>query len=142
MSQRAFIEIARNNLFAGLKLKAQNDHIDKISGPPYFGFDPNSMTLFLKTIPVNISRFDLLAVVKSSPGFVSLSMSEPLKSQGFSRFAWVLYVTEDHCNQSLELLTGKVVSGEFKLSPVRSQSSSKKEPKIQAPQPPQSLELD
>ena len=142
VSQRAFIDQASQNGFAGLKLKEGEKNIEKISGPPYFGFDPNSMTLFLKTIPVNISRWDLLAVVKSSPGFVSLSMSEPLKSQGFSRFAWVLYDTEEHCNESLEILTNKPVTNEFRLNPVRSQSSSKKEAKLQPPQSVESLMID
>lgn len=136
------MEIAKNNGFAGLKLKTQELPVEKISGHPYFGFDPNSMTLFLKNIPVNISRWDLLSVVKTSPGFVSLSMSEPLKTQGFSRFAWVLYDTESHCNESLELLTGRVVTPDFKLSPVKSQSVSKKELRLQPPLHPASVELD
>eukprot|EP00361_Fabrea_salina_P003326 CAMPEP_0202427462 /NCGR_PEP_ID=MMETSP1345-20130828/1684_1 /ASSEMBLY_ACC=CAM_ASM_000843 /TAXON_ID=342563 /ORGANISM="Fabrea Fabrea salina" /LENGTH=453 /DNA_ID=CAMNT_0049038187 /DNA_START=106 /DNA_END=1467 /DNA_ORIENTATION=+ len=142
VSHRTFIEGARSSAFEGLKLRDNGTTVDKISGPPYYGFDPNSMTLFLKTIPVNISRWDLLSVVKTSPGFVSLSMSEPLKSQGFSRFAWVLYDSEQRCNESLELLTNKTVVGDFKLSPVRSQSSSRKEVHIQPPQPLESLEAD
>jgi len=120
VSQRAFIESVKANDFAGLKLKNTETPIEKISGPPYFGFDPNLLTLFLKNIPVNISRWDILNLVKTSPGFVSLSMSEPLKSQGFSRFSWVLYDTEQHCNDSLELLTGRVVTPDFKLYPIKS----------------------
>ena len=30
-----------------------------ITGPPYFGFNANSMTLFIKTIPKNIARWDI-----------------------------------------------------------------------------------
>ena len=26
---------------------------------PYFGFDPNSMTLFIKSVPKNISRWEI-----------------------------------------------------------------------------------
>ncbi|CAG9334009.1 SRRT_2 [Blepharisma stoltei] len=142
VSHTAFIELSKHNGFSGLRLKIQESPVEKISGPPYFGFDPNSMTLFLKNIPVNISRWDVLNVVKTSPGFVSLSMSEPLKTQGFSRFAWVLYDTEDHCNESLELLTGRVVTPDFKLSPVKSQSVSRKELRLQPPQHPSCIELD
>lgn len=80
VSHRIFIETVRAHGFTDLKLSNEVPENEKISGPPYFGFDPNSMTLFLKTIPVNISRWDLLNVVKTTPGFVSLSMSEPLKS--------------------------------------------------------------
>ena len=142
VSHRLFLESVNKTLFAGLKLRECEKAIEKVSGAPYYGFDPNSMTLFLKNIPVNISRWDLLNVVKTSAGFVSLSMSEPLKSQGFSRFAWVLYDTEAHCNESLEYLTGKPVTSDFRLTPVRSQSSSRKDPKLQPPQSIESLAID
>lgn len=136
---KLFIESVRTNKFSGLRLR---DPSPNLAGPPYYGFDPNSMTLFLKTIPVNISRWDLLNVVKTSPGFVSLSMSEPLKSQGYCRFAWVLYDSEEHCNESLVLLANKTVSPEFKLSPVRSQSSSRKDIKVQPAQSWEALTVD
>ena len=142
VSHQSFLKQVQSYLFAGLKLRETEKNIEKISGPPYYGFDPNSMTLFLKTIPVNISRWDLLSIIKTSPGFVSLSMSEPLKSQGFSRFAWVLYDTEEHCNESLQVLANKPVTHEFRLNPVRSQSSSRKEPKLQPPQSLESLAMD
>ena len=134
-----FLEGVRTGKFQGLHLR---DSSPNISGPPYYGFDPNSMTLFLKTIPVNISRWDLLNVVKTSPGFVSLSMSEPLKSQGYCRFAWVLYDSEEHCNESLTLLANKTVTADFKLSPVRSQSSSRKDIKVQPPQSWEAFAMD
>jgi hypothetical protein len=102
-----FLEAIRSGRFEGLLLRDTGEAPAKIAERPYFGFDPNSMTLFLKTIPVNISRWDVLNVVKTTPGFVSLSMSEPLRSQGFCRFAWVLYDSETHCNESLSLLTMK-----------------------------------
>jgi hypothetical protein len=60
------------------------------------------MTLYLKSIPVNISRWDLLEIVRQSPGFVSLSMSEPLKSHNFVRYAWVSYDSNENCRKSKE----------------------------------------
>lgn len=30
----------------------------------YFGFDPNSMTLFIKSVPKNISRWEIKQVIK------------------------------------------------------------------------------
>lgn len=53
---------------------------DEISGPPLFGFDANRMTLYLRNIPVNVSRWNLLEVIRDTKGFVSLSMSEPLRA--------------------------------------------------------------
>jgi hypothetical protein len=75
-----FIDSVRSGRFEGLLLRDAGTEPEKIADRPFFGFDPNSMTLFLKTIPVNISRWDILNVVKTTPGFVSLSMSEPLRS--------------------------------------------------------------
>ena len=31
-----------------------------LNGSPFYGFDPDSFTLFIKAIPRNISRFDIL----------------------------------------------------------------------------------
>ena len=56
ISHKLFLESHSLNGFIGLKLRECEKLIEKISGPPYYGFDPNSMTLFLKTIPVNVSR--------------------------------------------------------------------------------------
>ena len=53
---------------------------DDISKEPLFGFDANFLTLYLKQIPVNISRWELLTHVRNTTGFVSFSMSEPLKT--------------------------------------------------------------
>ena len=142
VSSRSFLDSVKTHNFAGLKLVETFAVVEKISGPPFYGFDPNSMTLFLKTIPVSISRWDLLNVIKASAGFVSLSMSEPLKCQGYSRFAWVLYDSEEHCNESLDWLMNKQVTSEFRLSPVRSQSSCRKDPKLMPPQSLESLIID
>jgi hypothetical protein len=38
------------------------------------------MTLYLKQIPVEISREELFEKIKGTPGYVSFSMSEPLKT--------------------------------------------------------------
>ena len=60
--------------------KLMNSESDEVSAAPLYGFDANLMTLYLKQIPVKISRQELLEIVKTTPGFVSFSMSEPLKS--------------------------------------------------------------
>lgn len=53
---------------------------EEVSGPPLFGFDQNAKTLYLKQIPVRISRQDLLTELKNTLGFAALSMSDPLKA--------------------------------------------------------------
>ena len=44
-----------------------------ITGLPYFGFDPNCMTLFIRNIPKNCGTDDLLNIFKDLKGFVNLS---------------------------------------------------------------------
>ncbi len=103
--------------------KKTNKRID-ITKPPYYGFDPNSVTLYLKALPVTISRWDVLNEVKHTPGFVSLSLSEPLKTQDFVRYAWVSYDSEENCSKSRLLLENTAI-GNFKLAPIKSQSAKK-----------------
>lgn len=71
----------RNNFHKEINL---DDNID-ICNEPYFGFDPNCMTLFIKSVPKNISRWDIKDNLMKVPGFSSLSLSEPLKSHDFLR---------------------------------------------------------
>ncbi|OMJ75118.1 hypothetical protein SteCoe_25819 [Stentor coeruleus] len=133
MMQRIFIENVKNSKFQGLKLQDTGIAPDGLSGAPYFGFDPNSLTLFLKAIPTNVSRWEILDVLKNCLGFLSLSMSEPLKSQNFARFAWVLFDSEAHCLEGLQTLCGKQVTQDFRLSPILSRTSSSKNIKSQPP---------
>lgn len=49
-----------------------DDNVD-IFGEPYFGFDPNCMTLFIKSVPKHISRWEIKDNLAKVPGFLSLS---------------------------------------------------------------------
>lgn len=73
-----------------------------VSKKPLYGFDANSLTLYLKQIPINISRWELLDKVKNINGFVSFSMSEPLKTYNFVRYAWVSFDSEENCKKAKE----------------------------------------
>ena len=109
------------------KKGAQDD--EDISGSPYFGFDANKTTLYLKLIPIHISRWDLLDAVKPTPGFLGLSMSEPLKTQDFVRYAWVTYDSDENCQRSKTILE-KVSLKDFDLNPVISISTTRKKVKV------------
>lgn len=100
----------------------QKDDAD-LTASPYFGFNPSTMSLYIKMIPSEVSRWDILDEVKSTPGFVSFSMSEPLRGQAFSRYAWISYDTIKHCSQSEELLK-EVSVRDFALNPVKPESVS------------------
>ena len=95
-----------------------------ISKEPYFGFDPNKNAVFLRAIPVSFSRWDILEVVQNLPGFLNLSLSEPLKNQSFSRYAWVSFDSESACNNALVALS-EVRIRDFQLSPIKSNSGKK-----------------
>ncbi len=82
------------------------------------------MTLYLRTIPVNVSRWELLTEIKTTPGFVSLSLSEPLKNQNFVRYGWITYDSQENCNASKQILDSISIH-DFYLSPVKSQSQRK-----------------
>jgi SERRATE/Ars2, N-terminal domain/Arsenite-resistance protein 2/Domain of unknown function (DUF4187) len=142
MMQRIFIENIKSNRYSDLKLFDVGFVVENLSGPPYYGFDPNSLTLFLKTIPTNVSRWEILSVLKNCSGFLSLSMSEPLKSQNFARFAWVLFDSEAHCLEGLQMLNGKQVTSDFRLSPIVSKTSSSKNVKVQPPACSENIESD
>ena len=96
----------------------------EITKAPFFGFDANSMTIYLRTIPVSISRWDLLNVVKKTDGFVSLSLSEPLKNQSFVRYGWISYKDEESCTASKLILDNTTIN-DFCLAPVHSHSATK-----------------
>jgi hypothetical protein len=95
-----------------------------ISNSPYFGFDPDKMTLFLHQLPKHISRWQILDIIKKLPGFVSMSLSEPIKNQNYYRYCWVSFDTEYHCENAYENLLDYRISNEFKIIPIKSKSST------------------
>jgi len=58
-------------------------HGTNIINAPYFGFDPNKTSLFIRQIPTNISREDLIGIFTKIDGFVYLSLSEPRRNNDF-----------------------------------------------------------
>jgi len=40
-------------------------------------------------------------VLEKLPGFLSLSLSEPLRSNDFIRFGWILFDSEDNCQKAV-----------------------------------------
>jgi L-ribulose-5-phosphate 3-epimerase UlaE len=87
-----------------------NSRTDEISKAPLFGYDANSMTLYLKSIPKTVSRWELLNLIREETrGFVSLSISEPLRTHDFERYAWVSYDSEENCRLAKEILEHKTL---------------------------------
>mgnify|MGYP000117577530 CR=1 FL=1 len=61
--------IKKTKLIVTNEVIIQYKNILDISNPPYFGFDPDKMTLFLHQLPKNISRWQILDIIKKLPGF-------------------------------------------------------------------------
>ena len=79
-----------------------------VLGQPYFGFDPACLTLFINRVPRDCPREDLFLDLSKlegrkrvTIGFVGLSFSEPLKTQDFIRFGWVIFESEETCDKAL-----------------------------------------
>ena len=104
-----------------------------ISSDPFFGFDPDKMTLFLHQIPKNISRCDILDVLKKLPGFISMSMSEPIKNQDFVRYCWVTFDSEENTESAFESLNNLVIDKDYKLNPIKSKSTTNKKIRVTPP---------
>lgn len=66
-----------------------------LSAPPFYGFDPDVNTIFIKAIPRNISKFDIFEIVGKLDGFQSITLSEPAKKLHFSRYCWISFTNED-----------------------------------------------
>ena len=107
-----------------------NDLQLDISSSPYYGYDPDKLTLFLHQIPRNVSRWQILEVLKKLPGFIFMSLSEPIKNQNYYRYCWVTFDTEENCDLAYESLNDYKISSDYKISTIKSISSTLKKIRI------------
>ena len=111
----------------------------KLHLPPHFAFDTDSLTLYLKYIPVNIKRIQLYSILKENlQGFVHLSMSEPMRNHDFTRLAWINFSNEHDYEQALEKIPSLKID-DFTLTAAKSHPNKKKTPVRITPPLPQSL---
>jgi len=113
--------------------KSKPDNFVDVSNAPYFGFDPDKMTLFLHQLPRNISRFQILEILKKLPGFISMSLSEPIKNQNYYRYCWVTFDSEINCDTGYETLNEYRISNDYKIIPIKSKSSTVKRIRVTPP---------
>ena len=95
-----------------------------ITESPFHGFDPNSLTLFIKAVPKNISRQSLLDIFEKLEGFVSLSLSDPLRSHDFVRYGWAAFRTESACVEGF-LRAQSFLQEELSLCLMRSKTAKR-----------------
>ena len=110
---------------------SKNDNTkDDISNAPYFGFEPDKMTLFIHQLPRHISKLQVIEISKKVPGFVYLSLSEPIKNQDYNRYCWITFDSEENCNFAYNLLHDYKIANEYKLNPIKSVSITTKNVRI------------
>lgn len=115
------------------KMINSSSHECNILSAPYYGFDPDKMTLFIHQLPKNISRWQILEVAKKVPGFISLSLSEPIKTQNYSRFCWLSFENEEKCENAYEILKDFAINAEYKIHPNKSKSTTIKKIRLTPP---------
>ena len=93
------------------------------------GFDPNANTLYLRVVSTHISRWELTQTLAQTGGFRSLSLSEALKNQGFVRYAWVSYESQENADKAKLWMADKILGREgeprYRFGPMTSTSARK-----------------
>lgn len=85
-----------------------NDEIEIINAP-FFGFDSNAQTLFIKSIPRDCARREIEELFEEMEGYICLSVSEPLRSQNLVRFGWVIFKNSECCEKALDTMNRELV---------------------------------
>ncbi len=109
---------------------SKNDQEFDISESPYFGFEPDKMTLFLHQLPKHISRLSILEVLKKQDGFMTMSVSEPIKNQNYVRYVWVTFDKKENCEKAYETLSEVKISEDYKANPILSKSNNIKKIRV------------
>ena len=104
-----------------------------ITESPYYAFDPDKLTIYIHQIPRNISRWQLLDAAKKAPGLESISLSEPIKNQNYSRFCWLSFENEEKCNVACDILRDYSINNDYKIHPIKSKSNSNKKIRLTPP---------
>lgn len=89
-----------------------------ITNAPYFGFDSNHQTLFIKSVPKDCPRRTLEKIFEEMEGYICLSLSEPLRTQEFVRFGWVIFDSNENCAKAVNLMSSEEIK-RFDLSIVK-----------------------
>lgn len=66
------------------------------------GLDPDKNTMFLHQIPKYISTKSIFSIVSDFQGFLSMYLSEPIRSQNNIRYCWVNFEDEKSLQNAIE----------------------------------------
>jgi hypothetical protein len=76
-----------------------------IHSAPLFAFDTDAHTLYLKHISQDIKRADLMKALRDKlPGFLHLSMSEPMRNNNYARLAWITLAPHSDIDEAIKTI--------------------------------------
>ncbi|MCQ2816846.1 MAG: DUF3546 domain-containing protein, partial [archaeon] len=91
---------------------------------PFYGFDPDYLSLFIQPIPTFISRFKIgEGAKKKTPGFSFYSITDPIKSKSFSRYCWLTFENEEKCELALDNLKDYAIGNDYQMRPMKSMTN-------------------
>ena len=93
-------------------------------GKPYYFYNPDYLTLYNTTsLRKDIEIIPIINLFKKYPGFISLSLTEPERINGYKRSFWVSYDNEKNCKNVLNLFKEYELYSDFIIKLIKSETT-------------------
>ena len=93
-------------------------------GKPYYFYNPDYLTLYnLNSLAKNVEIIPVIDVFKKYTGFVSLSLTEPERINGYKRSFWVTYDNETNFENALNGLKEYELNKDFMIKVIKSETT-------------------
>ena len=93
-------------------------------GKPYYFYNPDYLTVYnLSSLTKNIEIIPVIKIFKKYSGYVSLSLTEPERINGYKRSFWVTYDSEANYENVLNSLKEYEVREDFIIRVVKSETN-------------------
>ena len=122
LTQNKFEEIERDLNNIPLSKEIIQKELEE-DGKPYYFYNPDYLTLYnLTSLTKNIEIIQIINLFKKYAGFVSLSLTEPERINGYKRSFWVSFDNENNCQNALNSLK-EYELGDFLIKSIKSETS-------------------
>ena len=92
-------------------------------GKPYYFYNPDYLSLYnLTSLTKDIDIIPIINLLKKYPGFVSLSLTEPERINGYKRNFWVTYDNKNNYQNVLNSLK-EYEKGDFTIKLIKSETT-------------------
>ena len=92
-------------------------------GKPYYFYNPDYLSLYnITSLTKNIDIIPIINLFKKYPGFVSLSLTEPERINGYKRNFWVTYDNKNNYQNVLNSLK-EYEKGDFTIKLIKSETT-------------------